>query len=211
MKLRRRGASDRTTIAAVAAVAAWFALGGRLGAGAALVVFCAVQFPSLLSGLRPTGRQRDSRPAAAAVAAAAAVIVVAGGEHLGTMLLAAAAAAVVVWAWPTLRRGAHHAAAAPVVASRRNRAIRGNHHGRPDVIEEVPSGRVGISRKRGGDGPTQIELCARYDRAGQLVRVAERRHVHARWRISSRPAQCPIDKGKRHWRLRAVGRATRTR
>lgn len=205
---------DRVTGAVVAGAVVWLAVGGQLGMAAGLATVVLVAFPKLLRGLRPTGRQADTRPAVAALAGAVLVVAVFGAEHLTLLLTAAALAAAVVWAWPMLRRGAHRAR--PVVAGARQSSsgrarIRGNHHGRPDVVEEVPGGRVGISRKRGGDGPSRIELCARYDSAGKLVTVAERRHVHARWRVASAPKQCPLHKGKRHWQMRAVGRATRKR
>ena len=206
---RRVSLADRTVLASVLGAVAWLAFGGQLGAAAGLLVFVLVQFPAVLHGLRPTGG-RDMRSAAAALASAAAVVAVVGFEHLTTLIVVSAAAAAVAWAWPLLRRNAHRAR--PAAATARGRArIKGNHHGRVNEVEEVPTGRVGISRKKGGDGPTQIELCARADRANQLTKVAARRHVNARWQIASRPAPCPIAKEKRHWRLRAVGRARRTR
>jgi len=209
--MRRRArarAGDRTTIAAAAGAGAWLAVGGQLGAAAGLVTFTAIQFPSLLRALRP-GRS-DARPATAAVLAAAAVVAVAGVGHLQLVLIVAVLAAGVTWAWPLLRRGAHRAR--PAVTSRRagsSARIRGNHHGRADTIEEVPSGRIGLSRKRGGDGPSQIELCARKDQRGRIVRTAERRHVHSRWRVIGGATPCPLNDDKRHWRLRTAGRATR--
>lgn len=203
----RRRTVDRTWVAVAAGAGTWLAVGGQLGAACGLVVLAVIQFPWLLRNLRPSGRG-DSRPAVAALAGVAAVVAVAGPEHLTSMLLFAAAGAVLVWAWPLLRRGAHRARPAAAVRSG-GRPIKGSHHGRVDVIEEVPDGRVGVSRKRGGDGPSQVVLCAKPSAGGRLVRVAERRYVHARWRVASQPQPCPIEKSKRHWRLRAVGPATR--
>lgn len=205
---RRRAHADRTTIAVAAGAGTWVAVGGQVGAAAGLLVLAAVRFPSLLSNLRP-GSSGDSRPAVAALAGAAAVVAVAGPEHLTSMMLFAGLSAAVVWAWPLLRRGAHRARPSSARRSSTGANVKGNHHGRVDAIEEVPSGRVGLSRKRGGDGPSQIVLCAKHSSAGKLVRVAERRYVNARWRVASQPQPCDIDKAKRHWRLRAVGPATR--
>lgn len=209
--------TDRTTWAAVAGLGAWVMLGGKVGFAVGVFLAAVVAFPSLLHSLRPAGNQHaDTRPAFAGLAAAAAALALLGIGHLTFVLVLAVLVALGVWLWPrwtkhAARTGRHRVPVSRTATRVGRPRIRGSHHGRVDVIEEVPTGRIGVARKKGGDGPTQVELCARANQQGSLIKTANRRFVHARWGIAQGPAACPLNTNKRHWRLTARGRAERTK
>lgn len=217
MARRRRssGLPDRAQWAAGAGLGTWALLGGRFGAGVGLLVGVAVAFPGLIRGARAGSPGADTKPAAAGVAALAALVALLGINHPTLVAVLAAAVALAVWLWPRWRRyaastGRHHA---PTATARAGRArVRGNHHGRVQIVEEVPTGRVGIARKRGGDGPTQVELCAKTSITTDALRsTANKRLVHSRWSVARGPARCPLTDQKRHWVLRSAGPAERTK
>ncbi len=211
---RRRSSSpvERWHVAAVFGVAAGLTIGGRAGFVVGAVAAALIMWPDLahrITGRRaPNGRRREA-PALAAAALVAALAVF-GVTVVG--LVVGAAAALWIWRrwWPKAQTVTRRAAGSVKSARVGHRRVQGNHHGRPDVVEEVPSGRVGLGRRKGGTGPTQVELCARASiDTNKLRAVASRRYVNARWRIVGGPTPCQLKDTKKHWTLAASGRGKR--
>lgn len=211
MTRRRTPSIERWHVAAAFGAAAALIVNGPAGLVIGGVVAALISWPDLihrLTGRRaPNGRRREAPAIAAAGFVAALAVFGVGLVGLGV----GTAVAVWVWRrwWPKARTVTRRAATS-VRRTKIGGRVQGNHHGRVDTIEEVPSGRVGVGRRRGGSGPTQIELCAKASiDTGKLRAVASRRYVNARWRIVAGPHTCQIKDTKKHWTLAASGRGKR--
>lgn len=206
-----KGGPDRTVVAGVVAVGAVLLLGGRMGVLAGVAAGGAILFPGVARSCR------SNRVAIGAAAGAAVGFLLLGPHPTRLVVAAGVGAAVAQFAVPGARGAAGGAVARVRHAGRTGRGpVRGNHHARTKVVEEVPSGRVGVGRKKGGEGPVQIELCAHPTQRNKLTDIAHRRYCHARWTITSGPTPCPANTDKRpsdhkqHWQLRVARRTPRS-